>query len=221
MLGAMKWWKPDALNVLGDFADFYSVSAHSKSPDRANVLEGELAAVNYALDKLDALGAKEKHFVAGNHEDRLTRYLQDKAPELFGIVSIPELFKLKSRGWTYTPYKQSRKQGEISITHDCGGAGANAHVKAGDTFQGNVVIGHVHRMAVTYSGNALGKTHVAASFGWLGDVEAIDYMHRVSALRSWNLGFGIGYQEASGVVHLQAVPIIDYSLVLEGRLFRG
>lgn len=223
MLQAMEIWKPDAINVLGDFGDCYTVSSHSKHPGRVNRLEIEVDAVNARLDQLDALGAQEKHFIEGNHEDRLSRFLADKAPELFGLVSVEELYGLEERGWSFTPYKQSRTQGKVNVTHDCGNAGAFAHYKALDTFQGNIVIAHTHRLGVTYLGNAQGKSHVGAMFGWLGDVRAVDYMHRVQALRAWHLGFGVGYEEESGVAHLQAVPIINhggrYSCVLDGQLF--
>jgi hypothetical protein len=221
MLRTLSDWKPDAINILGDFGDFYSVSSHSKSPDRVRHLEQEVEAINARLDQLDALGAGEKRFVEGNHEWRLERYLSDKAPELFGLVGVKELFNLKKRGWDFTPYKQSTNQGQISLTHDVGNSGAHAHQKAVTTFQGNVAIGHTHRMSIHYEGSAKGKSHVGAMFGWLGDVGQVDYMHRVNALRSWQLGFGIGYQEANQTVHVQGVPIIDYKLVLEGRLYVG
>lgn len=221
MLKVATEWKPDVVVVLGDFGDFYSVSAHSKDPNRVRHLRSENNAINRRLDQVDALGATEKYFIAGNHEDRLERYLADKAPELFGLISVPELFRLKARGWHYTPYKESLKLGHVNFTHDCGNAGAYAHFKALDTFQSNVVIGHVHRLAITYVGNAQGKTHVGANFGWLGDVARVDYMHRVQALRAWHLGFGVGYQEPNGTTHLQAVPLVNYKCVLDGQLYSG
>lgn len=219
MLKVAHAWKPDAINVLGDFADFHSVSNHDKAPDRVKFLAEEVSAVNKRLDQLDALEVKEKHFVEGNHCYRLERYLRMKAPELFGLVGARELFRLDERGWSWTPYRQSRKQGSVHVTHDCGNAGAFAHIKALDTFQGNVVIGHTHRMAISYAGNAKGKAHVGAMLGWLGDVNQMDYMHKITALRGWQLGFGIGYQENNGTMHLQAVPIIDYRCVVDGIMY--
>jgi predicted phosphodiesterase len=142
LLNVGKDQKPDAILIQGDFADFYSVSSHSKDANRLNSFEDEVAAVNKALDELDALGAKEKHFVAGNHEDRLQRYLNDKAPELNSFVTIPQLFNLKKRGWKYTPYKQSVQIGKLNATHDVGSAGKNAIFQALSTFQHNVVQGH-------------------------------------------------------------------------------
>ncbi len=218
MLKAARYFRPDRIVVLGDFADMYCVSAHDRSPNRRHNLEYEVADTNKGLDDLDALGARKKYFVAGNHEDRLERYLMTKAPELFNMVTIPDLLRLKKRGWHYTPYKQSLQIGHMNFTHDVGNAGPYAHIKAQAVFEGNVVIGHTHRAATVYAGNAKGESHVGASFGWLGDVDDVDYMHRVQAMRNWQLGFGVGYLEASGVMHLQTCPIIGRSVVVAGKL---
>lgn len=221
MLKCARDWKPDTIVILGDFGDFYSVSSHDKRPDRVRLLDDEVASINVRLTELDGLNASEKYFIAGNHEDRLERYLTQKAPELFNLVKVRDLFKLDSRGWKYTPYKQSLKLGKLNLTHDCGNAGGQAHTKALGTFQHNIVIGHTHRMSVAYEGNAAGESHVGAMFGWLGDVKGIDYMHQVQALRGWQLGFGVGWMEESGVVHLAPVPMVNYACVLEGKLYRG
>jgi len=206
---------------LGDFADFYAVSSHSKDPRRALDLKNEVEASKDGLKQLKALGAKNNQFISGNHEDRLERYLKDKAPELFDFISIPEILDLKKIGFQYTPYKSSYKLGKLYVTHDAGSAGRTAHLKALDTFQHNIVIGHVHRMHYSVEGNAAGEKHCSAAFGWLGDANDVDYMHKVKINRDWSLGFGIGYIEPkSGTVYLQPIPIINYTCVVEGKLYK-
>jgi hypothetical protein len=89
-----------------------------------------------------------------------------------------------------------------------------------DAFQHNIVIGHTHRLGYAVEGNAQGERHVTAMFGWLGDVEQIDYMHRVKAIKDWSLGFGIGYLEPkTGTVYLVPIPIVNYTCVVEGKLY--
>lgn len=220
MLRAARWFKPQKIVVLGDFADFYKVSSHSKDPRRQGGMKGEVDDVNVGLDELDALGAKEKRFIEGNHENRLTRYLQEKAPELFEFVEAPKLFKLAERGWSFTPYRYDTKIGPVHATHECGNAGRQAVFKAIDTYQHSVAIGHTHRMSYVVEGNALGEAHVACSFGWLGDRKQADYMHRIKAARDWALGFGIGY-ESPKVTYLTPVPIVNYTCMLNGHLFKG
>lgn len=212
--------KPKILVTIGDLADFYSVSAHSKSLDRTTKLHTELEVVHAGLDELDALGATEKIYIGGNHEDRLRRYLQDKAPELFGIVDIPQLFDLKRRGWKYIPYKEDTKIGKIFVSHDVGNSGRTSVFNALDTYQHSVVTGHSHRLSYIVEGNCAGEYKVSAQFGWLGDVSKIDYMNRAKAKKNWSLGFGIGHLNPStGIVYLQPVPIIKYSAVVNGKLY--
>lgn len=220
MLAVGRAIKPKHLIVNGDLADFYAVSSHSKDPRRVKGLDEELVIVNEKLDELDALKAENKQFVAGNHEDRLTRYLQDKAPELFNVVGIPELLKLQKRGWHYTPYKSDTRIGKVHVTHDVGVAGRNATFRALDTYMHSIITGHTHRMQYIVEGNAVGEVKLSASFGWLGDAEKIDYMHRVNVKKNWVLGFGIGYLEPiSGIAYLTPVPIINYTAVVNGKFF--
>ncbi len=214
--------KPKHIYIIGDFVDFYAVSSHSKDPRRATMLEEELASASEGLDELDALGAKTKTYIGGNHEDRMERYLRDKAPELFGVVSVPELLGLKKRGWDYVPYKRHTKLGKVHVTHDVGSSGRNAIFKCLDTYQHSIVTGHTHRLAYIVEGNAVGEHKISAQFGWLGDANHIDYMQHAQVLKSWALGFGIGYLEPkTGYVYLTPVPLVDYSVVVNSRLYRG
>jgi len=220
MLKVAKSFKPDHSIILGDFIDCYSVSSHSKHPNRALKLKDEVEATREALDRVKAIGAKNNVFVSGNHEDRLERYLMDRAPELFDFISTPHILELKEKGFKYIPYKQSYKLGKLNVTHDTGVAGRYAHYKSMDAFQHNIVIGHTHRLGYAVEGNAQGERHVTAMFGWLGDVEQIDYMHRVKAIKDWSLGFGIGYLEPkTGTVYLVPIPIVNYTCVVEGKLY--
>lgn len=221
MMAAARVFKPDRIIVLGDLADFYAVSFFSKDPLRAQLLAQELPIVNEKLDELDSLKAKKKHYCAGNHEFRLDRYIQDKAPALWGLTSLPKLLRLKERGWQYTPYRDGIHIGKLYVTHDLGRSGANAARQARTDSENNITIGHTHRLDMCYLPNQHGVPKFGASFGWLGDFNAIDYMHKVSALRSWTHAFGIGYLEPNGNIYLQGIPIFDGQCCLEGKIIRG
>lgn len=218
-----KTWAPDRIIILGDFGDFYSVSSHQKNPALRNLfLKDEVVDVTAGLDELaNAAPDAKKYYVQGNHEWRLERYIAAQAPDLFGCVDTPGILGLKERGWRYTPYKKHQKIGEIYFTHDTGKSGINAARQARTAFEDNVVIGHTHRMDYSIKGNAKNSPHVAAMFGWLGDVEKVDYMHNVNAKSDWVLGFGVGYMESNGVVHLRPCPIVEYKTVVGDRLYVG
>lgn len=212
-------WKPDTVVIGGDFIDNYSVSAHSRDPRRARKLEVEVEETIRHLKIVKGIGAKKNVFIGGNHEDRLERYLMDKAPELFSIISTPKILKLEELGFDYVPYKQVYKIGKLAITHDLGKAGRHAHLKALDDYQNNIVIFHTHRLGYAVEGDVEGNKHIGTMLGWLGDAESADYKHRAMANREWALGFGIGYHnESSGIVYVVPVPIVKYTCLIEGNL---
>lgn len=225
------WWslmmqvardlKPQHIVIIGDFADCYSVSDHDKDPSRANRMPEELAEVDKCLDELDALGATDKLYIEGNHEDRLRRLLM-KVPQLAGLVSIPKLLRLEERGWHFVPYKRHARRGAIHYTHDVNAAGRNAVFRALDTYQHSVVTGHTHRFQYIVEGSAVGDCKISAMFGWGGDVELVDYTCLAKARKDWALGFGVGYHDPSTeYTYLVPVPIVHGSCCVEGRLYRA
>lgn len=220
MLRAAASWKPDIVLVLGDFCDFYAVSFHDKDPKRIQNLKWELEQVNAAMDQLDAIGANEKIFLAGNHEFRFDRFLAASAPQLADLpgLSVPEMLRLEERGWKFVPYRKSHQLGKVHFTHDVGQAGQNAARQAGSKYRGNAVIGHTHRMEYSVTGSVDGGPALGAMFGWLGKFEDVDYMHEASARAAWSHGFGIGLLEPSGVLHMSPVPIIEGKAFVAGKL---
>jgi len=234
MLKALQAFSPDHVILLGDFVDFWPISAHVKDYKRRPSLKEELVATDAALDDISSCvkDSCEQTYISGNHENRLDRYLTSEKGVAFlrplveagavdfDRISVPVLLNLKEKGWNWVPYKEHVKLGKLHVTHDLGKAGHTAAADAEATFQSNAVIGHVHSINYTVRGNMQGKSHVGASFGWLGDRKHVDYMYKAKALRNWALGFGIGYQEPNGTTHLQPVPLVEYKCILEGKLIK-
>jgi predicted phosphodiesterase len=212
--------RPDTVVVGGDFCDFYAVSTHNKDPKRRETFEEEVTTTNHLLRRVEGWGFKKKLFICGNHENRLDRYIQETAPEMNGIVSVDKLLGLTAHGWAVTEYKDHTKLGRLYLTHDLGKSGANAVKDAMISYQDNVVINHIHRIIYLVEGNAKGVPHVAACFGWLGDVTKVDYMFRIKANRDWALGIGFGYLRSNGFIYLTPVPFVEYSCCIEGQLYQ-
>ena len=217
MLRAAGAFRPDIVVVLGDLHDFYAVNAHGKSPVRNNSLKQEVLEASRYLRQIEQLTEGKLIYIEGNHEDRFRRYVEGRAPDLFGMTSVREILGLDKR-WVWVPYTKSYRLGKLHLTHDTGTAGRNAARQAMDVFQGSAVIGHTHRMEMSFMGNADGPPSVGCMFGWLGDPVHADYMHEVQARRNWVQGFGVGYMRPDGVVHLVPCPIVDKAVVIEGRL---
>jgi hypothetical protein len=181
-------------------------------------MKSEVEAVRSAVRDMNSLGAKNKVIVEGNHEDRLPRYLADKAPDLFDLEDLQPKRLFGFEDWTYRPYRSDYRLGKLYAVHDIGYAGRYAAQRVLDTYQHNVISGHTHRLSYVVEGNAAGESHVSATLGWLGDASAADYMHRVKAMRDWQLGFGVGWLVPNtGVVHMQPVPIVKYKCVVGGK----
>jgi hypothetical protein len=208
---------PDRIIWLGDAGDFYCTSRHPKDPRRNRDLRFEVDSCNAKFDEVQTIGAKKTHFILGNHCDNLRRYLEEKAPELFGMMSVPDLFRFKERNWTWTEYGGLYKLGKIYVTHDQNYAGALAHVQTRNAIGHSVVMGHTHRISMSYASTLAGDHHVGAMFGWLGNAEAAGYA-KPSVKKDWAHGFGVGYMDKAGTVHLQAVPFIKNTAVIEGQL---
>ena len=214
--------KPARVVIGGDFIDNYAISSHMKDISRKLDWQWEIDQANIELDKLQRMLESKTRvdFIEGNHEFRWPRYLASlDSKDNRRANSMQDILCIEERGWHWTPYKDFIKIGKLYVTHDTGKAGKYAVHQAMDDFQSNVVINHIHRIGIVYAGDARGKSHVAASFGWLGDKAMADYMFKIKANRDWHLGFGIGYLQPNGTVHLQAVPIVDYTAVVGERKY--
>lgn len=218
--------KPGIIILLGDLMDCYSLSNHLKNPERYVHLSKELEVVYAILDKLDSLGAIEKVYICGNHEDRMRRYLLRNAPDVFECFDLAELLALKEKGWKWIPYRQMYQLGNTYFTHDVQGRHGVGALRSSQQACGlSCVIGHTHRFEIRQTRSLSGDSITAASFGWLGSSNACkDYMHQASA-RDWHLGFGLGYLTKRGNLHLQGIPIIrdgkNCNCVVNGVYYYG
>lgn len=214
MMLAAQEFRPNAVIVSGDFADHYSLSRFDKDPKRAQRVDVELCEVCDLLDELDALGARDKVYVMGNHEARWSKMLKRAAPAMEGVVpSYEEYVGLERREWHVVPYGEAKDYGDMMLTHDLDRHGMYAAHHARREAEQKIVIGHVHNMMVAWL-----KGMYGASFGWLGDVDLIDYRHKERAIRDWQHGFGLGWLEPDGTSWIQPVPIVDGRCCVEGRI---
>jgi len=216
---AAKVSKADTLVIIGDFPDFFAISTHSKHPSRKVSFAYEIDEANKALDELMKLKFGRVCYTEGNHEFRFDRYIADKAPELYNVVpDLAGLLKIHQRpGWEWYPYRTCVKIGHIYYTHEVGRCGVNAVRQSLTDFGDNLVIGHTHRLGVSYQGTVNGPMKVCMNVGWLGDLDSIDYRHQAIARRESQHGFGIVDYDSEGVGWCQAIPIIDGSCMLDGK----
>lgn len=222
MMKAARGWKPDGIVHMGDWIDFYKISRFSKDPRRTLTTDDEIEATREKRAEVDALKPKWKKFITGNHEDRLPRYLMEKAPELFETVTVDKMLGLSENGWEITDYRDHTNVGKLYLTHDTGHSGKYTTAKALETYQHSVAIGHHHALGYLVTGDATGTHQVGAQFGWLGDIEKVDYAHRIKVKKNWSLGFGTGrHNTRTGIVYITPQPIVNYAACVEGKEYRA
>jgi predicted phosphodiesterase len=224
----------DEVVLLGDFADFFTMSSHSKvfsnhqealSIQRKHFLIREVECVNERLDEIDNFfGDKTKKiYIAGNHEYRLQRYISDKAPELFGYLDCPALFGLKDRPrWKWVPYSPEQSYSilgsKLLARHEP--VGPTAKLTAQRT-SANVVFGHTHRIEESQVVGLDGKNYTAFSLGWLGNKRASS-MNYVKNHWQWALGFGIVYVDPKTkfFYHIPVKILDNYTACFNGKIYK-
>lgn len=221
--------KPDEIVILGDYADFYSVSSHAKDPRIFNLLVDEVSAVASRLDELDKLFPEaQKVFLEGNHENRLERYLVDRAPALFGVSETRFLFDFDKRSkWRFVPYGPRQQHLILGSYLYAKHTPLSSSAKATATkAMCSLVYGHIHCIEESHMVGMDGTNHVAFSVGWLGDKDQDLIFNYVKNHHQWQLGFGIVYvDEKTRRFYHQKIHIMEHgnkiSCVVNGEYYEA
>lgn len=205
---------------LGDFADFESLSSHTKTKPSERTLKKEVEGVVAVRKDLESLATK-RVITLGNHEDRLPRFLMKNAPELFDSVDFETLCGFDK--WEVIDFKQHYQLGKVILTHtiDPQMTGVNAIRNTGVLAGKSIITGHVHRLQTEYFGKVTGKHYFTHCPGWLGSDKAAEYMSKAKIWSQWQTGFDLLYVEDNGYVHLQAVAVVDGKCVVDGKVYKG
>jgi UDP-2,3-diacylglucosamine pyrophosphatase LpxH len=198
--------RPNQIILNGDIIDFYSVSRFQKDPMRIDTLQSEIDETRALLNLLRRNHpTAEMTFIRGNHEERLEKFLIDRASALTSLrcLSMDDLFGLSENKITFVD--TGIKVGNIEVTHgefarSLPGSSARGHF---DRTHSSVLIGHIHRLNVTRFRNQWG-THTLAENGCLCDLQP-EYAR---VMTNWQQGFSvIEYSTRTGdfLVHQHAI----------------
>ena len=211
----IKDMRPDEIILLGDFTDISSLSAWDYDKKRkmeGRRLNNEMRCANRELDFLQKYSDKVT-YIEGNHEDRITRYL-DKNPEMEGLIEIQGRLKLKERGIKWIKLNDLYKVGDMYFTH---GMFTNLHnaKKHLQTLGCNVCYGHQHSTQTSMQNMAMQKPFMAYALGTLGDKKP-DYLKNKPG--NWINQFGIFYWDTkTGHFNLYPVNIIKNKFIWNGK----
>jgi len=217
----------DEICILGDFADMLSVTSHKKDAAyAAEILQDEINAVKKKIKELNKLFPHtNKVYIEGNHENRLSRYISEKCPELFGVFSFPELIGIsKDPYWKWVPYGpyQAHKvlNSKLIARHTPLGGGVH-HAKA-TAIKGmcSIIYGHVHQIQESQVVALDGKNYRAFCPGWLGDYKK-DAFSYVQNHAQWSLGFCIVSVLPNRNWFANTCHIIDYQTTYGSKVYNG
>jgi len=163
------------------------------------------------------------HASLGNHDIRIFKYMNKKAPDYIEEITPNMLWGLDDLGITWRLYELPplERFAGIHVHHGATTSSTGLAVKGDiETYNISLARGHDHRGGVVYKSYPMtNQTLVGLGAGHLCDPS--QYGLRYTINPSWELGFGIGYV-VDNVATLQFVPITpDYKCVVDGKVFQG
>ena len=214
----IKMIKPDGFVSLGDGLDFHQISSYDKDPARKNTIGDDIAEYNQIINQWSAAMPKGSvmHFLSGNHETRLQRYVSKNARDLFEICRpIQELLRFPQRNaegkhrWIWHPYEKwnSLRVGNCTLMH---GFYYNQHVAmtALAKYKTSIIFGHTHRFQMVTDGN-----HFACSLGHGSNEKMTAHQPTPTG---WQQALGI-LTVVNGITTLEPILVNNGRCVLYGK----
>jgi len=166
----------------------------------------------------------DMHSSLGNHDIRVFKYLDKKAPDYLEQVTPNVLWGLDDLGITWRHYEMPplERFAGIHVHHGMTTSSSGLAVKADiEAYNISLVRGHDHRGGVVYKSYPMtGGSLVGMGTGHLCDPSAYGLKYTINP--SWEKGFGIAYI-VDGKAHLQFIPIRHtergYTCVVDGKVF--
>ena len=164
--------KVHEIYIVGDLADFYNVNSHGpKHPEVFQTLEDELIDCRDFLQKLrDYFPDAKIHFIFGNHEDRLDRFIVQHCRNFHNIVKLESQLNLERLKITHQPYNQFYQlTPDLRLQHSPPSYSVNAArtslLRKPDM---SYIYGCTHRKDYACITGSRGKQYEVFCNGWLG-----------------------------------------------------
>lgn len=195
--------------LMGDIMDFYQISSFGKNPLRSKRLFEEIKQGKEFLQSLRNRFPEAKIiYYAGNHEERLARYIYDKAPQLSELIDnfLPEKLGIPELNMTFE--ENPFKIGKLWYLH--------GHEKGKGSYNPewitNVVMGSVYDHFITFHYHRSqdkvfkrigGRYFRASSVGYLAG--EMDY----ARMNKWQQGFALITYFEDGEFSIENKTIIN------------
>lgn len=164
------------------------------------------------------------HVSLGNHDMRIFKYMDKKAPDYLDQITPNTLWGLDDLGMTYREYHLPplERFAGIHVHHGATTTDTGLAVKSDiEKYNISLVRGHDHRGGVVYKTYPMtGQSLVGMGTGHLCKPGSYGLQYTINP--SWEQGFGIAYI-IDGKAHMQFIPIRDTdkgkTCVVDGKVF--
>ena len=190
---AMAWAKQNSYTDFilfdGDIGDHYLLSRFEKDP-RNRSFKNELDDTDKLFNSFEKAFPKSQIILKwGNHDNRLEKYLRQKAPELLDMEDFikDEYLKIRTRGYITVPHDVPIQIGKLNILHGHEIQSLNAVVNpARGAYLKSlecVLLAHCHRTSQHAETSLSGRLDTAWSIGCLCQLHP-----EYARLNKWNQG---------------------------------
>lgn len=219
----------DTLYINGDLVDFYAINFHGpKHPIVGSHLEDEISQTRLWLKRFkDELPGVDIHYVFGNHEHRLERFMLAYAKALYGYVSLDKLLELDRLKIKWTPYNQRVRVlgSDVFVQHSPPSYGKSGSMTSleKDVDQ-TTIYGCTHREQKSTRTGKSGQIYYCYFNGWLGSTsltpEHTEVFSYAKGHDSWQQCFAlVGVDKGQGFV--EQVSVQNHKCVYGGYVFYG
>ncbi len=203
-------FNPDIITAGSDALDFYKVSSFVKDPEQFN------QSLQFEIDEWkksqrewnDASPNASRYFIVGNHEARLRRYVNGKAPELASLASLqlPELLGFSELDLRMARNNEISVDGKLLVKHGSvvrkhSAYTARAELES-EKYGINIFTGHTHRGGTHYATTRRGI--VAAHEGFC--LCSLNPMYLSNP--NWQQGLLLGTVQQAGV-QVESIPFFQ------------
>ncbi len=207
--------KVDCVLLNGDMIDFFSISRWENDP-RERDLNNEVKTLKSLLDHMKCLLPNARFiYKLGNHEERWTAYLRNKAPELLGLDSMDlgHVLGLNELNIEMVGHKLPIQLGRLNVLHghEYRFSISNPVNPARGLFlrtKSYALCGHFHQSSHHTEKNVEDGVIATWSTGCLCDLHP-EYL----PLNNWCHGFAYVEVEAGGKFHVQN------KIIRQGRIY--
>ena len=218
MLKMQQHFRPKNIIIDGDFFDCATLSRFSREPQEPGAFKNQIEGGCEIIRKMQKYSSIT--MVQGNHEARLDKYINDKAPELHNLLSIKGL--VNNELDTNVEYIQTIPSesmlalrndllvGHFNVARKYTGYTVKALV---ERFQTNIVQAHTHRLG-EYSIRTWGRTLHGWESGCLCDLSPEYVFHP-----NWQNGFLV-YSQLGDYWNIEIVHIDDGKTMFRGKVYK-